>query len=147
MVQKLDTSFNCLFCNHEKSIICTLDKKNNLGSLYCKICGQNFQTTINSLSKPVDVYTDWYDATEEVNKGQGDNGSDSEGEGGYNETSERAKDSNFIEDDEEEEDGDYSDWRIDGCFFLYTSELIWKIALNDWKDDYFKIVELIRKLL
>ena len=76
--------------------------------MYCKICGQNFQTTINSLSKPVDVYTDWYDATEEVNKGHA--GSDSDDEGaGYDETTERAKDSNFIEDDDEEDDGDYSD--------------------------------------
>jgi transcription elongation factor Elf1 len=105
VVQKLDTQFNCLFCNHESSIICTLDKKNNLGTLYCKICGQSFQTTINSLSKPVDVYTDWYDATEEVNQGQG---SDDE----YDENDvqqEKRKTDDFIEDDEEEEDGDYSD--------------------------------------
>ncbi|KAH3681805.1 hypothetical protein WICPIJ_007244 [Wickerhamomyces pijperi] len=109
VVQKLDTSFNCLFCNHEKSIICTLDKKNNLGTLYCKICGQSFQTTINALSKPVDVYTDWYDAVEEVNKDNGDEYSDdedagSDGEGNLSRTNK------FIDDDEEEEDdGDYSE--------------------------------------
>ncbi|UCS19939.1 uncharacterized protein HLK63_E05951 [Nakaseomyces glabratus] len=75
VVQKLDTSFNCLFCNHEKSVSCTLDKKNSIGHLSCKICGQSFQTRINSLSQPVDVYSDWFDAVEEVNSGRG---SDSE---------------------------------------------------------------------
>lgn len=97
-----------MFCNHEKSIICTLDKKNNLGTLYCKICGQSFQTTINSLSKPVDIYTDWYDATEEVNKGQA-SGNEDDYDEEDNERVERRKDDKFIDDDEEEEDNDYSD--------------------------------------
>lgn len=80
-----------------------------MGSLYCKICGQNFQTTINALSRPVDVYTDWYDATEEVNKGHtGDGSDDEEGVEAYSEANERIKDDNFIEDDEDEEDADYS---------------------------------------
>ncbi|KAK6205119.1 transcription elongation factor Elf1 like-domain-containing protein [Scheffersomyces amazonensis] len=64
--QVLDTTFTCLFCNHEKSVICTLDKKNSLGELHCKICGQSFQTTINSLSQPVDIYSDWIDACEDL---------------------------------------------------------------------------------
>lgn len=68
---KLDTKFNCLFCNHDKSVNCTLDKKNSIGSLQCKICGQAFQTRINGLSQPVDVYSDWFDAVEEVNTGRG----------------------------------------------------------------------------
>lgn len=68
---KLDTKFNCLFCNHDKSVNCTLDKKNSIGSLQCKVCGQSFQTRINGLSQPVDVYSDWFDAVEEVNTGRG----------------------------------------------------------------------------
>lgn len=80
VVQKLDTKFNCLFCNHDKSVSCTLDKKNSIGTLSCKICGQSFQTRINSLSQPVDIYSDWFDAVEEVNQGQdSDVNSDSEG--------------------------------------------------------------------
>lgn len=55
-----------MFCNHEKSVICTLDKKNSLGELHCKICGQSFQTAINSLSQPVDIYSDWIDACEDL---------------------------------------------------------------------------------
>lgn len=64
--QKLDTTFRCLFCNHEKSVLCTLDKKNGIGDLQCKICGQSFQTAINSLSQPVDIYSDWIDACEDL---------------------------------------------------------------------------------
>ncbi|AET41192.1 Elf1p Ecym_7366 [Eremothecium cymbalariae DBVPG len=77
VTSKLDSAFNCLFCNHEKSITCTLDKKNSIGSLSCKVCGQQFQTRINALSQSVDVYSDWFDAVEEVNEGRA---SSSEGE-------------------------------------------------------------------
>ncbi|AQZ17581.1 ELF1 (YKL160W) [Zygosaccharomyces parabailii] len=78
LVFKLDTKFNCLFCNHDKSVTCTLDKKNSIGSLQCKICGQSFQTRINGLSQPVDVYSDWFDAVEEVNSGRGSESDDDE---------------------------------------------------------------------
>lgn len=64
--QTLDITFTCLFCNHERSVSCTLDKKIGIGELHCKICGQNFQSTIHSLSKPVDVYSDWIDACEDL---------------------------------------------------------------------------------
>lgn len=79
VTQKLDTKFNCLFCNHDQSVSCTLDKRNSIGTLSCKICGQSFQTRINSLSQPVDVYSDWFDAVEEVNAEREDANSDSEG--------------------------------------------------------------------
>lgn len=78
LVLKLDTKFNCLFCNHDKSVSCTLDKKNSIGSLQCKICGQTFQTRINGLSQPVDVYSDWFDAVEEVNTGRGSESEDAD---------------------------------------------------------------------
>ncbi|CAI4568392.1 AMP_1a_G0031950.mRNA.1.CDS.1 [Saccharomyces cerevisiae] len=115
LVQKLDTKFNCLFCNHEKSVSCTLDKKNSIGTLSCKICGQLFQTRINSLSQPVDVYSDWFDAVEEVNSGRGsdtddgDEGSDSD----YESDSEQdAKTQNDGEIDSDEEEVDSDEERI-----------------------------------
>lgn len=64
--QRLDTQFSCLFCNHEKAVTCSLDKKTNIGTLNCKICGQSFQSPINSLSQPIDIYSDWVDACEAV---------------------------------------------------------------------------------
>jgi len=66
--QVLPTNFPCLFCNHEKSISVKLDKKAGIGELSCKICGQQFQTGINYLSAPVDVYSDWIDACDAVAK-------------------------------------------------------------------------------
>ncbi|ORZ08968.1 transcription elongation factor Elf1 like-domain-containing protein [Absidia repens] len=65
---KLDTQFNCLFCNHEKSIECKLDQSNKVGHLNCKVCDIAWQCSITYLDEPVDVYSAWIDACEEVNK-------------------------------------------------------------------------------
>ncbi|KAK9449367.1 uncharacterized protein V1518DRAFT_415790 [Limtongia smithiae] len=62
--EPLPTVFSCLFCNHEKSVICRIDKKLKLGFLNCKICGQHFQAPTNALTVPVDVYSEWVDAVE-----------------------------------------------------------------------------------
>lgn len=64
--EPLSTTFTCLFCNHEKAVTVKLDKKAGVGDLFCKICGQKFQSSINYLSAPVDVYSDWIDACEAV---------------------------------------------------------------------------------
>jgi len=64
----LPSSFDCLFCNHEKAVSVTLDRKAGTGELSCKVCGQQFQTAINSLSDHVDVYSDWVDACDAVAK-------------------------------------------------------------------------------
>ncbi|RPB05863.1 Elf1-domain-containing protein, partial [Choiromyces venosus 120613-1] len=60
--EPLATAFSCLFCNHEKSVTCKLDKKAGVGSLACKVCGQRFQANINYLSAAIDVYSEWVDA-------------------------------------------------------------------------------------
>ncbi|KAF2731219.1 Elf1-domain-containing protein [Polyplosphaeria fusca] len=115
--EKLPTTFQCLFCNHEGSITCSLDKKSGVGSLQCKVCGQTFQTTINYLSAPVDVYADWIDACDEVAK-QSTRGAATEksanrigslpksaavggDEGGLGD--------DFIVDDEQDADGEFAD--------------------------------------
>lgn len=43
-----------------------MNKKDHIGNLQCSNCHQNFQTTINYLSAPVDVFSDWIDACEAV---------------------------------------------------------------------------------
>lgn len=45
--EPLPTTFPCLFCNHENSVLVKLDKKAGTGELSCKVCGQQFQTGIN----------------------------------------------------------------------------------------------------
>lgn len=112
LVLKLDTKFNCLFCNHDKSVTCTLDKKNSIGSLQCKICGQSFQTRINGLSQPVDVYSDWFDAVEEVNSGRGSESDDDEDSNSDYESDsdeEKATGKGIAVDSDEQEVGDDDD--------------------------------------
>ncbi|KIO26255.1 hypothetical protein M407DRAFT_202820 [Tulasnella calospora MUT 4182] len=67
----LDTTFTCLYCHHENAITCKLDKKESVGHLNCKICGQSFQCAIHHLSEPIDVYSEWIDAAEEAQATQG----------------------------------------------------------------------------
>lgn len=45
--EALSTTFQCLFCNHENSILVKLDKKAAIGHLSCKVCGVSFQCNIN----------------------------------------------------------------------------------------------------
>ena len=91
--EPLPTNFPCLFCNHEKSVSVKLERKAGIGELFCKVCGQQFQTGINcgsqnnfrqmaysnnllDLSAAVDVYSDWIDACDAVAKEGAEEGAD-----------------------------------------------------------------------
>ncbi|KAK9464941.1 transcription elongation factor Elf1 like-domain-containing protein [Lipomyces arxii] len=65
--EPLPTVFPCLFCNHENSVTCRIDKKDRLGTLHCKSCDESFQTKTTPLSLPVDVYSEWIDECENDN--------------------------------------------------------------------------------
>ena len=67
MTGPLDSLFTCPFCNHEKSCEVKMDKTHNTGTIVCQVCSEDFQTAINYLSEPVDVYSDWIDACEAAN--------------------------------------------------------------------------------
>lgn len=43
----LATTFPCLFCTGQKSVMATLDKKAGVAHLSCNVCDQHFQTRIN----------------------------------------------------------------------------------------------------
>ncbi|KIM30688.1 hypothetical protein M408DRAFT_328212 [Serendipita vermifera MAFF 305830] len=66
--EPLETTFSCIFCHHEKSVACKIDKKELIGHLFCKICGQSFQTRANYLTEPVDIFADWIDSSEAASK-------------------------------------------------------------------------------
>jgi len=66
-LQALDGVFNCPFCNHEKSCDVKMNRDRNTGYISCRVCLEDFQTTINYLSEPIDVYGDWIDACESAN--------------------------------------------------------------------------------
>jgi len=58
------TSFKCLFCNHEKAVECNLNHKDKIGTLKCRICSEEWQCRIHYLTEPIDVFSEWLDATE-----------------------------------------------------------------------------------
>lgn len=44
-----------------------MDRERNVGFVSCRVCLEDFQSPINYLSEPVDVYSDWIDACEAAN--------------------------------------------------------------------------------
>ncbi|KAG0130068.1 transcription elongation factor Elf1 like-domain-containing protein [Tuber indicum] len=64
--EPLATTFMCLFCNNQDTVACVLDKTTGIGSLSCRACGQRFRMSINYLSAPIDVYSEWVDACDEI---------------------------------------------------------------------------------
>ncbi|KAL8229743.1 hypothetical protein R6Q57_014643 [Mikania cordata] len=83
-MDKLDTVFSCPFCNHGTSVECrmqvfvhvhyllhlvcaAIDMKNLIGEASCRICQENFSTTITALTEPIDIYSEWIDECERVN--------------------------------------------------------------------------------
>mmetsp|Transcript_24378 Transcript_24378/g.55554 ORF Transcript_24378/g.55554 Transcript_24378/m.55554 type:complete len:92 (+) Transcript_24378:100-375(+) len=71
---KLDTMFDCLFCQSGKAVEVKMVRLEQIGFLKCRVCNAAFQSRISYLSEPVDVYSDWVDETEEANykKDEGD---------------------------------------------------------------------------
>jgi len=107
--EPLATTFQCLFCNHENSVSVKLDKKSNTGELSCKVCGQSYQTGINYLSAPVDVYSDWIDACDAVAKEAADGARRTQTTSRPVETGPARKSQQRKDDDEEEGYGDEGD--------------------------------------
>ena len=64
---KVDTTFTCPFCNHDKSVFARLDHVAEKGLVECGTCGQKYTCNITHLSEPIDEYSDWIDACERIN--------------------------------------------------------------------------------
>ena len=65
---KLDSTFNCPFCSHQKCVEVKLNRKGQVGNLACRVCSVDFQMRISSLHHAVDVYAEWVDQCQSVNK-------------------------------------------------------------------------------
>ena len=65
---KLATQFNCPFCSHANSVSVKMDRKGHVGSLKCRECHVVFEMRIDALQQPVDVYAEWIDQCEALNK-------------------------------------------------------------------------------
>ena len=59
---KLDRVFSCPFCSQEKCVECRLDRAKLAGDAKCRLCGAGYQTVVNTLTDPVDIYAEWIDA-------------------------------------------------------------------------------------
>lgn len=64
---KLDTQFNCPFCNSENSVGAELDFDRGVGTVSCSMCAASYTTKIHQLSEAIDLYSDWIDACEDAN--------------------------------------------------------------------------------
>ncbi|CAL9053175.1 unnamed protein product, partial [Musa banksii] len=67
---KLEEAFTCPFCNHDKSVSCTLDTKLKIGEAQCWVCKESYATTIHHLTEPIDIYSEWVDECEKVDKSE-----------------------------------------------------------------------------
>ena len=65
---KVDTVFDCPFCNDIKTVEVIMDNNNAVADIKCRICLAKFQTEIHHLTEPIDVYWEWIDECEKVNK-------------------------------------------------------------------------------
>lgn len=45
-----------------------MDRKGHVGFLKCRVCYADFEMRINSLHQPVDVFAEWIDQCEALNK-------------------------------------------------------------------------------
>jgi len=66
--QPVPTTFDCPFCNHERTVECKLDKEKLIGQVRCSVCDASYQMVIHYLCEPVDVYSEWIDKCEEENE-------------------------------------------------------------------------------
>ena len=66
-MQPLDKVFRCLFCQHAGVVHCKLDRQEMLSRIECSKCKQHFETKIDHLTEPIDVYSLWIDAAEAAN--------------------------------------------------------------------------------
>ncbi|CAJ0835300.1 12310_t:CDS:2, partial [Entrophospora sp. SA101] len=59
----LETQFDCVICNHERSVDVRMQKEAKVGYL-------------TSLSDPIDVYSEWVDYTDETVENRNDDNDD-----------------------------------------------------------------------
>ena len=60
----MQTEFKCPFCNYEKCVAAKMDYDKETGTLECRVCAATYTATINYLSEPVDVFSEWIDQCE-----------------------------------------------------------------------------------
>ncbi|KCV68913.1 hypothetical protein H696_04334 [Fonticula alba] len=72
VVIPLSTTFTCPFCNHEKAIEVTINRKERVAMLACVICKLEpkgpFTMQIRALDQPIDIYANFIQECERINQ-------------------------------------------------------------------------------
>lgn len=66
--EEIATIFDCPFCNNKRVIEVKISKKDFKAQINCRICKCNYNTKANGLTEPIDVYSEWIDECEKINK-------------------------------------------------------------------------------
>jgi len=45
-----------------------VDRKEGIAQLVCRVCDQRYQSKVNHLTEPVDIYSEWIDAADAAQK-------------------------------------------------------------------------------
>ncbi|TFY64022.1 hypothetical protein EVJ58_g2904 [Rhodofomes roseus] len=51
-----------------KEPLVRLDRKEGVAQLFCKVCDQRYQSKVNHLTEPIDIYSEWIDAADAAEK-------------------------------------------------------------------------------
>ena len=65
---KVDTVFDCPFCNDNKTVEVKFSNDEALATIQWRMCLAKFQTEIHHLTQPIDVYCEWIDECEKEQK-------------------------------------------------------------------------------
>ncbi|KAJ3562835.1 hypothetical protein NP233_g9330 [Leucocoprinus birnbaumii] len=41
-----------------------MDRKEGVANLVCRVCDQRYQSKVNHLTEPIDIYSEWIDAAD-----------------------------------------------------------------------------------
>ncbi|TFY82624.1 hypothetical protein EWM64_g1391 [Hericium alpestre] len=52
-----------------KDPLVKVDRKEGLAQLVCRVCDQRYQSKVNHLTEPIDIYSEWIDAADAAEKG------------------------------------------------------------------------------
>ncbi len=67
-VETLSTIFDCPFCDNKKTVEVKITKKEMKGVAKCRICKKDYATKATNLTDPIDIYSEWIDECEKLNK-------------------------------------------------------------------------------
>lgn len=66
--ETVSTVFDCPFCNYKKTVEVKIIKKESIANIKCGKCHSDWSMKYNNLIDPIDVYSEWIDECEKVNK-------------------------------------------------------------------------------